>query len=284
MKCSTLLHFNVFSTYQIIILTLINIVFEYLLLFSAKVEKKEQQLILAKRRRHSTGRFTSQSFSNHGIPGPSSVNNPSGVMITSSGTDSTTNSNMNIYSGTGDSDTIWTEAEGNLSTNSSSVQPQSFPNKSKLNFHANENNGEFPKKKLSYIFEQSSDERLFDIKNTKSQLLPIPRNISGKSLNSGQEKKNGSVRRYQTINRDESQSNSSSDAQIRSNNYTNLNKESSNPYNTSIYTQNYNFKGIVNGDPRNLKGSGSELSYPSLLLTSAKSSVMETLDSRFQTF
>jgi hypothetical protein len=207
-------------------------------------------------------------------------------MITSSGTDSTTNSNMNIYSGTGDSDTIWTETEGNVSTNSSSVQPQTFPNKSKLNFHANENNGEFPKKKLSYIFEQSSDERLFDIKNTKTQPLPIPRNISGKSLNSsGQEKKNGSARRYQTINRDESQSNSSSDAQIRSGSYTNLNKESSNPYNTSIYTQNYNFKGLINSDPRNLKGSGSELSsYPSLLLTSAKSSVMETLDSRFQTF
>ena len=276
--------------------------------FSAKVEKKEQ-LILAKRRRNSTGRYSLKSSSNHGISGPSSA---LGVMITSSGTDSTANSNMNIYSGTGDSDTIWTETEGNLSANSSSIQPQNFPNKSKLNFHANENHSDFPKKKLSYIFEQSSDERLAllaDNKNSKSQLLPIPRNISGKSLNSnGQDKNNSSFKckndidynnnninnnnnnsnnnnnkRYQAINRDESYSNSSSDAQIRTNYSNNNNSKDSNPYNTGLYSQNYNFKGIIsNGDLRNLKGSGSELSsHPSLLMTSAKSSVIETLDSRF---
>ena len=269
--------------------------------YSAKIEKSELKVLA--RKRHSSGISGSESVTRSGVSSAGSSSVPGVIRVNSSGTDSTNTSyrsNMNSFD---KEEGLWTETEGSHEEYNSSFKPRKFSNKAELNFRSLDVNLSLPKKKLSYIFEQSSDERLCDNKNTKSQSLIHAKSIGEKTAildshdrnymstettttstksnnnnyggnNNGNNNNNGS--------NSNNNSNNCSSKSNNTNNYFNNNTAHNNQF-TNPHSTNFNLKGGSSTDLRNLKGAGS--SHPSLSsgpVNSTQSSMIDTVESRYK--
>jgi hypothetical protein len=255
---------------------------------SAKIEKSELKVLA--RKRHSSGISGAESATRSGVSSAGSSSVPGVIRVNSSGTDSTNTSYRSIMNSFDKEEGIWTETEGSHEEYSSSFKPRKFSNKAELNFRATDvtlNN--LPKKKLSYIFEQSSDERLCDNKSTKSQNL-----IHTKSVGERTSILDSNDKNYQstemTTSAKSNNNNSISNNNNNSNNNNsnnNSNKSSNNNYfnNNTAHNNQFNSKGGSSTDLRNLKGPGSSLpNLSSGQINSAQSSIIDTVDSRCEIY
>ena len=208
------------------------------------------------------------------------------MKVTSSGTDSTSNSyRSNRNSCDRESDTTWTETEGSQKEGSASIQPHSSFKKSTLDFHRIEQPSNLTKKKLSYIFEQSNEDFQCDIKKSKSCSIHGSRNSSERSLNQHQFlfDRDGDTMNNDGLNDDLNQSNVScqSDQYDKNSNITYAHSSSSFTNNSHSHNQHNASKNKTShhSERRNLKGPGSSMSAhtQSNILSSAIDAVASRL-------
>jgi hypothetical protein len=257
---------------------------------SAKIEKSELKVLA--RKRHSSGISGAESATRSGVSSAGSSSVTGVLRVNSSGTDSTNTSfrsNMNSFD---KEEGIWTETEGSHEEYSSSFRPRKFSNKAELNFRASDvtlNN--LPKKKLSYIFEQSSDERLCDNKIAKSQNSIYMKSTSEKTSILESNDRNYQSTEIITSAKNNNNNNNNNNSNNKSNNNINNNinnngnnnsKNNSNNFvnNNTAHNNQFNQKGGSSTDLRNLKGPGSSSGN----INSAQSSIIDTVDSRCEVF
>ena len=240
------------------------------------------------RKRHSSGISGSESLTKSGVSSVGSGSMSGVVRVNSSGTDSTNTSfRSNVNNSFDREEGVWTETEGSHEEYSSSFKPRRFSNKSELNFRSSDGHTNLPKKKLSYIFEQSSDERLCDNKNSKSLNLSNPRSIGEKTSilesneRSYQSTETGtSLRSSGVYTNSSSNTNNLNKGSINNNNYYSNNTTHNNQY-CNPHSTTFILRGNSSSDLRNLKGTGSSLPLLSSgPVNSTQSSMIDTADSR----